>query len=156
MTDHNDTTLFFDRSELLEAQQSPEYGTSARYRADVAAKLERSLTAGTITPLGHRHTPNEASTLVTRNGRIEEGVVYGGVQPLPGPSPLYKAALEVGRPGSFFDGPEDIAMAMAAPHFDIDESYRNAVREKIGRSIREGRIDTNFQTIPRVAAAHRD
>jgi hypothetical protein len=144
MTDNANTPptddVYFDRSEFLKAASAPEYATSERYRQDVAAKLQRSLDAGTVTPMGQRIAHEDTSVTWTAYSAPEQ--MYGSHNPLPGAHPVWAEAQKVAT--GFFRGPEEIAAAMGAPHFDRDPTYREAVREKIGRSIREGHINTDF------------
>jgi hypothetical protein len=133
------------RADLIAAQQDPRYAQSPRYREEVAAKLERSMTAGTITQMA-QHIRHE-DMIGTRHVRLEaepEGI-YGGAVKLPGADPIWAEAGKVG--GGFFDGPEAIARAKAAPHYEVDSGYQQAVQEKIARSIREKFIDTNLQAL---------
>lgn len=134
-----------DRGEYLRAVADPQYAQSARYRDQVAAKLQASMTSGTITPMGRR--ADYGSTIHTRNVFHEPQAIYGSHNPLPGADPLMAEAAKVGIAGSLFEGPEQIAAAMGAPQFDLDPTYQEAVHAKIGRSIRAGSIDTNFNAL---------
>lgn len=136
--DTND--VFYDRKELLEAMASPEYRTSARYRDELTAKMQRSVQAGRITPMGEFVDPAQRSH--TRTAYYADDNANGFI--MPGADPTWAEAGKAGR--GFFKSPEEIAGAMSAPHFDADPTYRDAVREKIGRSIREGLLTADLQT----------
>jgi hypothetical protein len=71
--------------------------------------------------------------------------MYGPANPMPGANPLMAEAAKV-RSGCFA-GPEAIANAMAAPQYDLDPTYREAVRAKIDRSIREKWITPGLQAL---------
>ena len=86
-----------------------------------------------MTPMGQRIDPGE--TTYTRYAFREPEGTYGSHNPIPGADPTWAEAGKIGS--GFFDGPEAIAAAMAAPVFAIDPGYQQAVREKIDRSIRE-------------------
>jgi len=140
--------IFHDHSEMQAAQAAPEYKTSGRYREEFAAKFARSQAAGRIGSLGQRHAHGEGSTFHTRTAQMaDEPQMYGSGNPMPGANPRWAEAANVNKQ-AFFDGPEAIARAMAAPQFDLDPSYRDAVREKIDRSIRERWIGDDFQARP--------
>lgn len=147
MSDPNDTSTFYDRTEMLAAMQDPQYATSARYRDQIAAKVARSRDAGTISAQGEARTHNGLSERFSHNP-AETAAVYGnGHSTMPGANPAWDEARKVSMPGTFFEGPEAIAAAMGAPQFQVDEGYRQAVKNKIDRSIREGFIGTDFQPL---------
>jgi hypothetical protein len=154
MSEHD---TYEDQGQLLADQRSPEYATSSRYRQGVQEKLQRTHAAGGFSrsqPLGELGSSvsyfqhGEGSTIHTgRFGRTNEPEgVYGGAVKLPGADPIFAEAAKVNTE-HFFDGPEAIARAMAAPHYEVDAGYQQAVQEKIARSIREKFIDTNLQAL---------
>lgn len=128
---------FYDMAELREAMNDPRYRTSARYRDEVAAKMHRSQQAGTVERQSSYHS--RVNVRAPTRTATNEGDIQGLGKPA-GSEPFYAEALRVSQPGSFFTTGEDIASAMGAPQFDIDPTYREALREKIARSIREGYI----------------
>jgi len=132
--------VFFDRSELMEAMASPEYQTSARFREEVSEKLERSMAAGRISPMGEAISHGQRSQTV--NAYIADENANGLI--VPGADPAWAAAVNVGT-GSFFKSPEEIADAFSAPAFQHDPTYQRAVQEKIARSIREGHITADLK-----------
>jgi hypothetical protein len=142
MTD--ETTTYEDRGEYLKAVADPAYAESARYRDGVAAKLQRSLDAGTVTPMGQRVAPY-SDRRDSRVATFEAEGVYGELNPMPKADPVWAEAIKVGS--GFFDGPESIALAMAAPQFDLDAGYREAVHAKITRSINERWITADFTPV---------
>lgn len=134
--------IFYDRGEFLAAAAAPEYATSARYRDEVAAKLQRSLEAGTVTPMGQEVT-HEVRTdpyRIERTMPLAEQGLYGAGVPATGALPQWAEAAKVGN-GSFFKSVEEVALAMAAPAYEADPTYRDAVYEKMQRSFREGTLD---------------
>ncbi|WP_374469934.1 hypothetical protein [Phenylobacterium sp.] len=139
MDTNEPTGIFYDRAEFLKAASSPEYAASARYRDDVAAKLQRSMEAGTISPMGEFINP--ADRTHTRNAYYADDNANGYI--VQGADPTWAEAGKVGR--GFFKSPEEIAAAFSAPAYEIDPTYQNAVREKIGRSIREGFLTPDLQ-----------
>jgi hypothetical protein len=132
---------FYDMSEVREAMNDPRYRSSARYRDEVAIKLQRSQQAGTVASQAsyHHRTNTRAPTRTVTN----EGEVQGLGKPAAS-QPFWAEASRVNQPGSVFTTIEATAAAMGAPQFDIDPTYREAVREKIARSIREGYLDANL------------
>ena len=85
--------IYYDRAELIEAQAAPEYQTSPRYRDEVAAKLQRSMAAGTVTAMGEE---------ITHRQRLEERIVsntdeglYGVGNPIEGAHPAWAEAAKV-------------------------------------------------------------
>jgi hypothetical protein len=153
----NDTATYTDRGQLLADQQSPEYGTSPRFRQEVADRLarthaaggfSRAQPAGEVTSTVSRVEHGEGKTIHTSTVARENtpNALYSpGHNAMPGANPLYAEAAKVGS--GFFDGPEAIARAMAAPHFETDAGYRQAVSDKIGRSQREGFIDAGLNAL---------
>lgn len=139
--------IYYDRAELLEAQSAPEYQSSPRYRDEVAAKLQRSMAAGTVSAMTEEFTHQERSRPV--DYFFEEEGLYGvGVQ-MPGPPPYWAAAAQVNNGGTF-SSLEEVALAMDAPVCEIDPTYRLALREKIDRSIRAGTLPADvFNRAPR-------
>ncbi len=142
-----DQPIYEDRADYLKAVAAPEYAQSARYRDEVATKLQASMAAGTVTPMGqfvgqHRDAINGRMMTPQR----PEALYSPGTNPMPTADPIWAEAGKVGSV-AFFENPEQIANAMAAPHFEIDAGYREAVREKIERSIRESYITPDFQPI---------
>lgn len=144
-TDPNST--FYDRSEFLAATQAPEYATSARYRQEVQDKLARSYEAGTMTLMGERRTHNGLTTRTVYSNAETQAVYGNGMGRSLGADPVMAEAAAVATPGSFFNGPEEIARAMGAPQYEADPSYQDAVRNKIARSIREGFIGTDLRPL---------
>lgn len=137
MTD--DTTTYFDRAEFIQAAADPQYRDSARYRAEVEAKLQRSLSAGTVTPMGE--FVDYAQTIETRTAaHTDEGATYGGAVPMPGASAAWVAASYEKISNGTFGGLEELAWAMAAPAFEVDPTYQRAVQEKVARSRRAGTL----------------
>jgi hypothetical protein len=113
----------------------------------VAAKLARSIAAGTVTPMGHFTGHGEGHSIHTRiasHDTIPEAL-YSSENPMPKADPLWAEAAKVGS--GFFASPEEIAAAMGAPQYDRDRTYRDAVSAKIARSIRERFIDTDLQPL---------
>jgi hypothetical protein len=146
--DTNDTPeLFYDRNELLDAMAAPEYAKSPRYRDQVSEKLNRSLHVGTLTPMGERIDPSQLTH--TRNVYDPDANANGYT--VRGPFPEMVEALRVNT--GFFHTPEQIADAMSAPQFEIDLSYRRALKDKIDRSVREGRITPDLQAVTPTAPA---
>lgn len=129
--------VFYDRGEFLAAAAAPEYATSARYRDEVAAKLQRSRAAGTVSPMGEevRHEQRHYEVNAWNN---DEGL-YGAGVPMPGPDPAQAIALNIDI--GTFKNVEEVALAFAAPAYEIDRGYQAAVLAKIERSIREGTLD---------------
>lgn len=134
--------VFFDRSELMEAMASPDYQTSARFRAEVADKLERSMAAGRVTPMGEAISHGQRSQTV--NAYIPDENANGLI--VPGADPVWAAAANVGA-GSIFTSPEEIAAAFSAPAFEHDPTYQAAVRDMVARSIREGHITSDLKAV---------
>ena len=124
--------IYYDRAELIEAQKAPEYATSARYRDEVAAKLARSLAAGTVTPMGAHQTP-EQRTHTVHAVNLDEGI-YGGAQPMPKPASPF--GMNVGT----FKTLDEITAATSVDSYR-DPTYRRAVTERIQRSIREETLE---------------
>lgn len=138
--------LYYDHGEFLDAAASPEYQTSARYRDDVAAKLQRSIGAGNITPMGeeirHDQRLKESEPYTDEEGH------YGGTVQIAGALPEWAEAAKVSI--GTFGSLEEVALAMAAPVCEIDPTYRRALREKIDRSVREGTLPSDvFKLAPR-------
>lgn len=133
--------LYWDRSEFQKAASAPEYRDSARFRDEVAAKLQRSIAAGRITPMGEQITHEQRTH--TRNASSTNEGLYGEVVAMPGPHPHWAEAGKIGT--GFFKGPDEIANAFSAPAFAIDPTYQQAVREKIERSIREGYLTADLK-----------
>jgi hypothetical protein len=134
-------------AELAAARADPRYQESQRYRDEVAAKMAASRAAGTVKTEGSYVGHGNGSsfhTMVARQTAPE--TLYGMGQDMPGADPVWAEAAKVAT--GYFDGPEAIARAMAAPQYEIDPSYRQAVLEKIGRSQRENWIDANLQALP--------
>lgn len=124
--------VYYDRDELIAAQKAPEYASSARYRDEVTAKLQRSLQAGTITPMGSHQTPAQRVHTV-HAVNLEEGI-YGGSQPMPKPASPFGMTLGT------FKTLDEITAATSVDSYR-DPTYRRAVTERIQRSIREGTLD---------------
>jgi hypothetical protein len=145
MTDNNDTTpaadLYWDRAEYLKAVAAPEYRESPRYRAEVAERLQRSMAAGRITSMGEHIRPGQRGHERTA---YSEGDGQTGYT-VPAADPTWAEAIKVGQ--GYFKNEVEIANAMAAPAFEIDQTYQRALREKVQRSIREGLIGTDFRAI---------
>lgn len=131
--------LFYDRAEFLKAAASPEYRDSPRYRNEVASKLQRSMAAGRITPMGEQITT--ADRTQTRTAYTTGDNANGYI--VPGADPAWAAAQQVTQ--GFFKAPEEIANAMSAPAYEIDPSYRLALVEKVQRSQREGFITADLK-----------
>lgn len=131
--------LYYDRSEFLEAAAQPEYRSSARYRDDVAAKLRRSLEAGTISTMGEQISQEQR--VHTRTAFNTDEGTYGGAVEMPGADPTFAEAAKIGM-GTFADM-EAVAMAMSAPAYEADPTYRTAVYEKVQRSFRAGTLDAD-------------
>lgn len=109
-----------------------------RYREEVAAKLQRSLDAGKITPMGEQISHDQRSQVRTAYHVNEgaSGYTVAAVDP---------AWAEAGKVNAgCFKSPEEIADAFNAPAFEIDPTYQSAVREKIARSIREGYLNADL------------
>jgi hypothetical protein len=139
-----DTSTYYDRSEFLAAAKAPEYATSARYREEVSGKLARSTAAGTITSMGQSISRDDTVHTRTVHNQPEGQALFGnGVGHALGAEPSWAEASKVSQ--GCFDSPEAIARAMAAPQFDIDPSYKQAVRNKIDRSIREGYLTADLK-----------
>lgn len=138
--DTNDPAdCYFDRSEFLAATASPEYRTSARHREEVAGKLQRSIASGRITPMGEQisHSDRTHTRTAFNEMDLANGFTMSGAEP---------TWAEAGRVGSgFFKDPEEIANAFAAPAFEIDPTYQQALREKIARSVREGWLTADLR-----------
>lgn len=133
---------FFDRAELMEAMAAPEYATSGRYRDQIAAKLHRSVAAGTITPMGEQVAHHERSH--TRTAYNTDAGLYGDAVVMPKGDAAWAEAGKVAD-GGYFKTPEQVAAAFSAPAFEIDPTYQQAVRTKIERSQREGWLTADLQ-----------
>lgn len=123
---------FYDLSEVREAMSDPRYKTSARYRDDVAAKLHRSQAAGTVGRMSEHH-PQGGWVYTTEKNTADEGL-YGSSQL------MTKPASPFGMNMGTFKTLDEIHSAMSAISA-IDPTYRQAVTERIERSIREGTLD---------------
>lgn len=132
--------IYYDRGEFLDAAAAAEYRTSARYRDEVSAKLERSMAAGTITPMGEQI--GHAQRIETRTAYGEDEGLYGVAVAMPAAHPAWAEASNVAV-GTFRDL-DAVALAMSAPQFSADPTYRRAVFEKVERSKREGALDPSL------------
>ncbi|WP_293681522.1 hypothetical protein [uncultured Phenylobacterium sp.] len=135
----NDT--YFDRSEFLKAVADPEYRASARRRDEVAQKLQRSLAAGTLQPMGEQIMHGQRNH--ERNAYYENDNANGYT--VGGADPTWAAAGQVAT-RHFFRSREEVAQAMSAPAFDVDPSYGTELYLKVQRSIREGHLGADFLT----------
>ena len=138
-----DQTTYESQADLARDIADPRYAESPRYRDEVAAKLRQSVDAGTIS--APAQFTSYGDTIHTRTAYHEPEAMYGSANPMPGADPLMAEAAKIGS--GFFEGPEAIANAMAAPHFDLDVGYQRAVADKIGRSIREGFITPDLKPV---------
>ena len=130
---------FYDLSEVREAMADPLYQTSARYRDNVAAKLQRSQAAGTVGRMGEYYP--QGGRVHTRTASDEDANVNGFI--VRGAHPAWAEAGRVTQ--GFFKSPAEIANALDAPACDIDPTYQQAVRDKIARSIREGWLTADLE-----------
>jgi hypothetical protein len=125
-------------SEVRTAMNDPRYRTSGRFRDEVAAKLHRSHQAGTVASQASYHDGSKRTLGKDRDYSYGNPKANSGGFIQPPADPILAEAGRVAAPGSFFTETETLAAAMGAPQFDLDPSYREALREKIARSIREG------------------
>ena len=132
---------FYDLSEVREAMSDPRYKTSARYRDDVAAKLHRSQAAGTVGRMGQEHP--QGGWVHTTNSSLGEEGLYGSSQLMTKPNSPFGMTLGT------FKTLDEIHAAMTTVSA-VDPTYRQAVTERIERSIREGTLDQ--QALTQVAA----
>lgn len=147
MTNTADTAdTFYDASEFYAAMARPEYKTSARYRDEVAAKLQRSQAAGTVGSQSSIHRHDERTHTVTASS-LELGL-YGGAQPMP-----KAVAFDVQTMN--FRTAEQLQAAVDSPSY-ADPTYRDALIRAMTRSMREGTMDQGALALAAQWAAEAD